>query len=185
MDKFQELTTKALPVPKKMWTVPVRFTAPESEKENILMDVKNVVSKFGPGVDNLEFNIVEVSGEWEGVKHVPHIKPKKTSYSQELFAELSRETEMGPVILYLHGGAYIAGSPDTHRELTLRLAEGCGGRVFSLKYRLSPQAQFPAALIDAVTAYKYLVDPPEGALHKAVNPAKIVIAGDSAGVYTI
>ena len=139
MGKFQELTTKALPVPKTMWSIPVRFTAPVSEKENILTDVRNVVSKYGP-VDNLEFNIVEVSGEWQGVKHVPHTKPTKTGYSQEQFAELSRATEMGPVILYLHGGAYIAGSPDTHRELTLRLAEGCGGRVFSLKYRLSPQA---------------------------------------------
>jgi len=159
----------------------VRFTAAESEKENILTDVRNVVSKLGPGVDKLEFTIAEISGEWQGVKPTAS-KKTTTPSSPEQFAELSRDTETAPVILYLHGGAYIAGSPDTHRELTLRLAEGCGGRVFSLSYRLSPQAQFPAALIDAVMAYKYLIDPPEGALHMAVNPAKIVIAGDSAGV---
>ena len=182
--KFQELTTKTLPLPKTMWSIPVRFTAPESEKENILTDVRNVVSKLGAGVDKLEFNIAEISGEWQGVKHPPNAKVRKSLYSKEHFTELCRDTETAPVILYLHGGAYILGSPGTHRELTLRLAKGCGGRVFSLNYRLSPQAQFPAALIDAVMAYKYLIDPPEGALHKPVDPAKIVIAGDSAGVYT-
>lgn len=62
------------------------------------------------------------------------------------------------------------------------MARDAGGRVLAVQYRLAPQDEFPAALVDAVMAYKYLVDPPKGALHKAVDPSKIVIAGDSAGV---
>lgn len=180
--KFQELTTKALPVPKDMWSIPVKFTAQESEKAGLLSDIRNVVSKLGPRVDTLEFNIVQLSGEWQGVKHIPETTAARLS-PQEQFVDLSQDKLDEPVILYIHGGAYIACSPDTHRAMTSRLAECCGGRVFSMKYRLAPQAQFPAALIDAVVAYKYLIDPPAGALHAPVNPAKIVIAGDSAGVH--
>ena len=179
--KFQELTTKPLPVLKGMWSIPVQFTAPESEKEGLLAGVRNVVSKLGPGVETLEFNIAELSGEWQGVKHITDAKTKMMS-PQEQFAELSQDLSDKPVILYIHGGAYILCSPDTHRAMTLRLAECCQGRVFAVKYRLAPQEQFPAALIDAVMAYKYLIDPPVGALHTAIDPAKIVIAGDSAGV---
>ena len=139
--------------------------------------------KLAPGTDKLDFDIFEISGEWQGVKHISKNKAAKMS-SQQQFADLSRDLDDAPVILYIHGGGYIMGSPDIDRTMTLQLAEDCGGRVFSLKYRLSPQDQFPAALIDAVMAYKYLIDPPVGALHKPINPAKIVVAGDSAGVCT-
>ena len=63
------------------------------------------------------------------------------------------------------------------------MAKDSGGRVLAVQYRLAPQDEFPAALVDAVLAYKYLIDPPEGALHKPVDPSRIVIAGDSAGVW--
>lgn len=49
------------------------------------------------------------------------------------------------------------------------------------RYRLAPQNPFPAALLDALTAYLYLLHPPPGALHKPIPASKIIIAGDSAG----
>lgn len=78
------------------------------------------------------------------------------------------------VVLYLHGGGYVIGSIDTHREFTARLARACAGRVLSLDYRLAPENPFPAAVDDAVAGYRFLV----GA---GVSPSNIVIAGDSAG----
>ena len=73
-------------------------------------------------------------------------------------------------ILYLHGGAYCVGSPATHRSLTARLAKFTGLPVFALDYRLAPEHPFPAALDDALAAFR--------ALHQK---GPVVIAGDSAG----
>jgi cation diffusion facilitator CzcD-associated flavoprotein CzcO/acetyl esterase/lipase len=74
------------------------------------------------------------------------------------------------VILYLHGGAYCLGSPATHRALTARLALATGLRVFALDYRLAPEHRFPAAIDDALAAYRALC---------AEGP--VILAGDSAG----
>jgi acetyl esterase/lipase len=80
-----------------------------------------------------------------------------------------------PVLLYLHGGGYIACSPETHRPLVASLACRIRGRAFVPRYRLAPEYPFPAALDDAMAAYRYLLDV------ERVAPAQIVIAGDSAG----
>lgn len=77
-------------------------------------------------------------------------------------------------ILYLHGGAYIAMSPGTHRSLTSRLATWSDARLFALDYRLAPEHPFPAALDDAVGAYRALIS-------AGTPSSRIVIAGDSAG----
>jgi acetyl esterase/lipase len=76
--------------------------------------------------------------------------------------------------LYLHGGAFVGGSPVTHRALTWRLAAGTGMPVHALDYRLAPEHPFPAALTDAVAAYTALLD-------RGVAPGHIAIGGDSAG----
>ncbi len=80
-----------------------------------------------------------------------------------------------PVLLYLHGGGFIACSPETHRPLVSSLVRRIRGRAFVPRYRLAPEFPFPAALDDAKAAYRYLLDV------ERIAPAKIVIAGDSAG----
>ncbi|MFL9870452.1 alpha/beta hydrolase [Paraburkholderia megapolitana] len=79
-----------------------------------------------------------------------------------------------PVILYLHGGGYYFCSPRTHRAITFGLGTRTDARVFSLDYRLAPEHPFPAALDDALAAYRQLVA-------QGTSPESIVIAGDSAG----
>ncbi len=81
----------------------------------------------------------------------------------------------GRVLLYLHGGGYVSGSPITHRTITARLAQEAAARVFALDYRLAPEHPFPAALEDAWAAYWWLIS------EEQVAPAQIVVAGDSAG----
>jgi acetyl esterase/lipase len=77
------------------------------------------------------------------------------------------------VILYFHGGAFVAGSPDTHRHLVSRLAEAAACEVVVPDYRLAPEYSFPHAIDDAVNAYDGL---------RMKYPASAVfIAGDSAG----
>jgi monoterpene epsilon-lactone hydrolase len=77
------------------------------------------------------------------------------------------------VLLYLHGGGYFGCSAETHRPITASFALQ-GFRVFAPNYRLAPENPFPAALDDAVAAYRSL-------LAKGFSPQRIVIAGDSAG----
>ena len=78
------------------------------------------------------------------------------------------------VILYLHGGGYVIGSINTHRAMVSRIARASNARALSIDYRLAPEHPFPAAVEDATGAYKWL-------LVQGIKPAKIVIAGDSAG----
>src|SRR5438552_1164232 len=77
-------------------------------------------------------------------------------------------------ILYLHGGGYCIGSPRTHREFAARLARAADATVVLIDYRLAPEHPFPAAAEDATAAYRWL-------LGRGQAPARLVVAGDSAG----
>ncbi|WP_170319283.1 alpha/beta hydrolase [Polyangium spumosum] len=80
----------------------------------------------------------------------------------------------GRVLLYLHGGGYIIGSPETHLETIFRLAQASGARALAVDYRLAPEHAWPACREDAVAAYRWL-------LAQGVAPSRVAIAGDSAG----
>lgn len=77
-------------------------------------------------------------------------------------------------LLYLHGGGYLAGSAATHRRMIANLAWTTGTEAFAPNYRLAPEHRFPAALDDAIAAYKELVS-------NGVVPGRLFVAGDSAG----
>lgn len=78
------------------------------------------------------------------------------------------------VVYYLHGGGYSIGSINTHRQLIANISRAAGARAFAIDYRLAPENPFPAAIEDATKAYRWL-------LGRGVDPARVVIAGDSAG----
>ncbi len=82
--------------------------------------------------------------------------------------------EDGRTILYLHGGAYIACTEETHRAVTCALSNQARSRVFAPAYRLAPEHPFPAALDDAMAAADWLAS-------QGVDPARTIVAGDSAG----
>jgi phosphinothricin tripeptide acetyl hydrolase len=78
------------------------------------------------------------------------------------------------VVLYLHGGGYVIGSPRSHRHLAAAIARAAGTPAFLVDYRLAPEHPFPAALDDALAAYEWL-------LARGIAPGQVVVAGDSAG----
>jgi acetyl esterase/lipase len=84
------------------------------------------------------------------------------------------ESSAAATMVYLHGGGYTVGSVGTHRATVARLAAATGTRGLSLDYRLGPEHPFPAAVDDAVAAYRWL-------LGRGVDPRTVVVAGDSAG----
>ena len=77
-------------------------------------------------------------------------------------------------MLFFHGGAYLFGTPKEYVDLVGRLACAGGLRAVSVDYRLAPEHPFPAALDDALAAYRAL-------LAQGVAPEDVVVAGDSAG----
>lgn len=80
----------------------------------------------------------------------------------------------GRVVLYLHGGGYVIGSPRSHRHLAAAIAAAGQASALLLDYRLAPEHPYPAAVDDATAAYRWLVD-------QGIAPGHIVIGGDSAG----
>jgi epsilon-lactone hydrolase len=77
-------------------------------------------------------------------------------------------------VLYLHGGGYVTGSVALYRHFTWRVAASTRSTLLAIDYRLAPEHPFPAALMDAIAAYQWL-------LARAPNPKAIAVIGDSAG----
>jgi acetyl esterase/lipase len=79
------------------------------------------------------------------------------------------------LILQLHGGAYVIGLDDMHRDFAVRYSRISGGSsVLSVDYRIAPEHTFPAALEDAIEAWDWLLD-------QGYRAKDIIVAGDSAG----
>ena len=85
-----------------------------------------------------------------------------------------REELSGGVVLYIHGGGYVAGNLDYACGFGSMLAARCGVRVFVVEYRLAPEYPYPAALDDVMDAYGYL-------LSSGYEPGRIALCGESAG----
>jgi acetyl esterase len=82
-----------------------------------------------------------------------------------------------PVLVYLHGGGWVSGSPRTHRKLGYRFAEA-GFLVFHVDYRLAPEHPFPAPFEDAVAAIRFAA---REARRFGGDPRRLAVGGDSAG----
>ena len=82
-----------------------------------------------------------------------------------------------PVLVYLHGGGWICGSPTTHRKLAHRFAEA-GYLVVNVDYRLAPEAPFPAPFEDCLYAVKWAADEVS---RFGGDASRLAIGGDSAG----
>lgn len=111
-----------------------------------------------------------------GVKLPENIKCETIKYNE--FSALwckTPESEKDKVILFFHGGAYIAGSANISKYHSVYISRVSNSHLLSINYRLAPEHPYPAALDDAVKAYRWLVE------ERNFSPKKIVITGVSAG----
>jgi len=83
-----------------------------------------------------------------------------------------------PAVVYFHGGGWVQGDLETHHGLCARLAKHAGVLVVAVDYRLAPEHKFPAAVDDSVAAFRWLA---ANAVNLGIDPARIVLGGDSAG----
>ena len=107
----------------------------------------------GTAVDRIETGTVR--GEWITAPSVPRDAKR--------------------VIPYCHGGAFFWGNLAAPRNMLARLSRLTGARVFSLDYRLAPEAPFPAALVDAAAAYAWLLEA------QWYSPSQVIVGGESSG----
>ncbi|KAI9290703.1 alpha/beta-hydrolase [Neoconidiobolus thromboides FSU 785] len=107
--------------------------------------------------------------------------------SKKLKLEFAMPKSKDPIVdketlFYLHGGAYILGSNNTHRPLYCKLGRKANCQVAALNYRLAPEFPFPCALEDTLAAYLFLTSQSTAECPgMGIDATKIVIAGDSAG----
>jgi acetyl esterase/lipase len=126
-----------------------------SDIEELRTQFAQLFLRFGTAPSEMSFEAAQlgpVVGEWE--------RPVRA--------------HSGRLILYFHGGGFIAGSPETHRGLAGRLAQAGEADLFSVGYRLAPEYFFPAPVRDGIDAYRAL-------LAQGADPRQIVLAGDGSG----
>ncbi len=84
------------------------------------------------------------------------------------------EKEDTNICIYFHGGAYISGGMNSHRDMAAYLAQKANLKMLMVDYRLAPEHPYPAAADDAMVVYQAL-------LAKGVDSQRLIIGGDSAG----
>ena len=142
--------------------------------ESVVKEVVAVFNSWGP-----ETPITTIRQDWDNL--FSNVKPVVGARAEPVNAGgvkaewiSAPEAKNDRVILYLHGGGYVLGSIHSHRDVCERLSRATKARVLALDYRLAPENPFPAALDDALAAYRWL-------LKQGVSPKHLAIAGDSAG----
>ncbi|EGD78941.1 hypothetical protein PTSG_01915 [Salpingoeca rosetta] len=97
----------------------------------------------------------------------------------------SNHQALRDVVVLIHGGGFVVGSPDSHDHLAREMVEATGAMVVSVDYRLAPEHKFPAGQEDVVTVLNTLATLAEANEQQhpsaPVNPRSIVVLGDSAG----
>lgn len=139
----------------------------------------NASSSFGP-------LLMGQPGDWAAEREqyvrvlAQHPTPEGVSISEIEMGGIAAtvvtpdDAEEGRVLLYIHGGGYIAGSPSAYHGLAGHYAKLLKAVVYMPDYRLAPEHPFPAAIDDTLTSYKWLLD-------QGHDPKSIAFSGDSAG----
>lgn len=119
-----------------------------------------------------------IGGVRDVLMPVINIDGSRGHITLRIYSPLGVPERVLPGILFFHGGGWVAGSLETHDGFCRRLANETGCRVIAVDYRLAPEHPFPFGLADAVAALSHVV---RQARHFGVDPARLGVAGDSAG----
>ena len=132
-------------------------------------------------IDNYDGSFLKVTTSEKSLSNSNFWKKFKNFNITETFINSVKVIEFDPknkknenIILYLHGGAYIACGPETHASLVTQLSKYSGSKTIFPVYRLAPKHPFPAAVDDCLLVYKELVA-------KGIKSESISLIGDSAG----
>lgn len=96
------------------------------------------------------------------------------------FYRPDKSDDVGPCLVFFHGGGFVLCDLETHDALCRRLADAGRMRVLSVEYRLAPEAPFPAQLDDGEAAVRWAI---RASADLQIDPAGLLLGGDSAGAY--
>lgn len=113
-------------------------------------------------------------------RNIPYLGTGMRSHLLDVYIPEGRTGPL-PVVLYVHGGAFMWCSKETHFLFARSYAEQ-GFVVFNLNYRLAPRHRYPAAMEDVCEALRWVYD---NAARFGGDPKRIVFAGESAGANLI
>ena len=141
--------------------------------ELVVRDVAAVFNSWGQDTP-----ITTIRSDWDNL--FSNVKPDVGATAEAVDADgvkaewiSAPEARSDRAILYLHGGGYVLGSIHSHRDVCERFSRATKARVLAIDYRLAPDHPFPAALDDAMAAYRCL-------LKQGFSPRHLALAGDSA-----
>ena len=140
-----------------------------------MVQVANHLPYLGNKAQNGELrrHLTEREKEWECPPHLERIFIERQNFDMELLH--SKEEEDIGLILQLHGGGYYGKMHNTYRDMAAMYHEVSGGySVLSIDYRVAPEYPFPAALEDALDAYRWICE-------QGYPPEELFVVGDSAG----
>lgn len=107
-----------------------------------------------------------------------HLPTRAGSVAYRLYRPLAAGVGSLPLIVFFHGGGFVACGLDSHDNICRRLAAHSGALLLSVDYRLAPEHRFPAAVDDAEDALKWAC---VQAASLGADPSRVAVAGDSAG----
>ena len=141
--------------------------------------LRSQLALFKPFIEKCSLGVVrraqEKLGKIMAVSHKNDVDCENVRVGNMDCAMLIPKDELSSaVILYIHGGGYVAGKLAYAKGFGTVLASKCGVRVFCMDYRLAPEHVFPAAPDDVMEAYGYL-------LANGYDPSRIILCGESAG----
>ena len=142
--------------------------------------VRWLTGKYIKGLDVPHLPVEKARAQFEKIAGSFLIRAKGIEVEQTQIAGVDvdwlrpKNARKDKVVLYLHGGAYVMGSPRTHRQLVSHMVRAAGVVAVLPDYRLAPEHPFPAAIEDAVAVYS-------GLLESGFGAEDIIISGDSAG----
>lgn len=125
--------------------------------ELVVRDVAAVFNSWGQDTP-----ITTIRSDWDNL--FSNVKPDVGATAEAVDADgvkaewiSAPEARSDRAILYLHGGGYVLGSIHSHRDVCERFSRATKARVLAIDYRLAPEHPFPAALDDAMAAYRWLL----------------------------
>jgi epsilon-lactone hydrolase len=140
--------------------------------QDIFQKIKKHIPLAGKSIEELRGSFSKLCLAFDSGQEL--IKERVRIDGFDAFWMYPEGTPEGPVILFMHGGAFMLGSSFDHMEIIGHLSGFSGIRVLSIDYRLAPEHPFPVPNNDCLDAYLWLTQ-------RGFSPHEIVLAGNSAG----
>ncbi len=143
---------------------PLKGLSPLQARTDLSRSVAQVEGRAIPLAEVRELTITGAAGPLRARLYVPAADPG--------------DERPSPLVVYFHGGGWVVGDLETHDQPCRLLALHSGARVLSVEYRLAPEHPFPAPVEDALASFR---DALARASELGIDPARVAVAGDSAG----